>query len=149
MWYATSAQRRPPCHPHSWRLPSVLCGARWYPGARRSGCRQSSHSCRFICTVIRVLHQELAALPFLACMAPSHATFGRPDYNVPQILQHAAAMQFNRMSFRWVILSGSEEGASRLLAAGGMGALLRLLDGACHAVLLPLALSTLAGTAAA
>lgn len=51
--------------------------------------------------------------------------------------------------FRWVLLSGSEEGASRLLAAGGMGALLRLLDGACHAALLPLALSTLAGTAAA
>lgn len=45
------------------------------------------------------------------------------------------------------MLSGSEEGASRLLAAGGMGALLRLLDGACHAALLPLALSTLAGTA--
>ncbi len=40
-------------------------------------------------------------------------------------------------------------GASRLLAAGGMDALLRLLDGACHAALQPLALSTLAGAAAA
>ena len=43
----------------------------------------------------------------------------------------------------------SDEGASRLLAAGSMGALLCLLNGACHAALLPLALSTLAGAAAA
>jgi len=39
----------------------------------------------------------------------------------------------------------SEEDAARLLAAGGLDALLALLDGACHAALLPLALSALAG----
>ena len=82
-------------------------------------------------------------------MAPRHATLvAGVQLNTSAAACHCHAESTVRL-FRRDVLAGSEEGASRLLAAGGMGALLRLLDGACHAALLPLALSTLAGAAAA
>ena len=84
---------------------------------------------------------------FLASMAPSTLLSVACSWANNSATCQCHAKSTTRS--RWVILAGSEEGASRLLAAGGMGALLRLLDGACHAALLPLALSTLAGAAAA